>query len=1397
VNAVRTPTGDWGNLPLTTEHAAYLETQAAITPETAERVGIRSITSVEDLPTGLRVWGERAIPSIAFTWRSADGRVVEQLKPDVKFTIEGEDRERKYLWPAGQAPIVNCTRADAKATQVLLVEGTKQSLAAASYAPQGWAVYGVAGCRSWSRDGVPDIDLSLFEGKEVVVCLDADASSNRSVYDAGEALAQALRAEGVTAVRFIHLPGGTTVGLDDLLVRRPAETRTTYIGRLIEGAHRKPATRKPTARQGRSSDLAPDDPARFFNDEIGLLTQQLSVAVRAIYPAALTVEDHIALYSRGVFQTDGAAFSGAVARLLGDRFRPNHRAAVEEFTMGILKEEGIRLPIHCDEPVLNVRNGMLDLMTGTLKPHDPSYLSSMQIPVEWDENAQCPVYCDWIVDRIGDQVDDLEEVAGTMLDPSRTPPKAVFLFGPSRSGKSTFLRLMQYMVGVENYSAETLQRLSENRFAAANVFGRMLNCAADLSSAHVEDISMFKLMTGEDPIAADRKYGRQFAFTNRALFAFSANELPTVGESSKAYTERIKPFEFAKSFAGAENPEIERAMLNELPGILVRWVRAWQRMRDRGRYLPTSARVQREFEIRSDRVKQWMTECVTVHAEDADGKPAGPGAVFSSKQTTTKARLVEAFNAWAEKQGGSKMGARKIVERVMNVEGVFEVRAMPSKARALNVTIRTDGGDVWEDDTDPVAVSEALVAVPGGPVATSVAVSDRADAQVSGTEPSPVAEVATLDPTVALTEKNTTRRTPFKTTEGDGDTCFPGVETVGLETATSATSPVEYEHLDPAEFALAATQPISEGVVVFDIEGASVEEVYTAGPEFVKLFGYQTVDQLRVTEQVHEMVELIQGARVIVGHNIMNLDLIPFVRHHGLDLHQAAEDGRLWDTQLVEVLLNPPPFWMKPSQVPAQYSLDKLALEKFEVGKSHDLRALVKKHGGKVMPKGKWGSEFSVIPNDDKEYVTYCASDVDITARIALTQRATPAQRDYIKREHRIAAIATQISMNGFKVDQELLRERIEQGNVKKAQLRERLIDLGATFVKKDGTAAKVLTDTDRLVIEGLFAELGVELPRTPTGNAPSLRKETLEELTKEHADRPEVVELIQTVGQFNGVRTVYQTALDNLHPDGRVHPNINMYQSTGRWSVKDPGMTVFGKRGGRHIEREIFVPDEGEVIISADLSQVDARAIAAWSQCPDYMRMFDPGMDIHAEVALQMFGDRGRRDDAKALSHGYNYGLGFNKLAKAHGEELARTFLDTMRDSFPRLVEWKDEIRRESEANGFRLDNGWGKPLVIDPQSNYTQAPALVGQSAARDIMMQGLLNLPRWVLPMLRVQVHDEIVLSVPEDRVDEIKAIVVDALSFPWRPFNGERGHTLTVEILADSGKHGVNWGAVYAK
>jgi putative DNA primase/helicase len=658
---------------LNAEHRQFLQDHA-IPADLAADLGVRSVETVDALPEEFAHYRARAVPGLVFEWRSPTGGVtVPQYRPDVPIMLDGE--RRKYLFPAG-SPVVLWQLRDAGNGPVALVEGTKQALAALAYAPPDWAVYGMSGAWNGTQD-----DLSVFTDRDVYVILDADWQTKRHVYDAAVRQKDALEVYDARPA-FVRIPAGGDTGLDDYLAQTAnPEMRKRVFRNLVE--------KKSTADLGKPPAKKRENP--YFG-EGGLLQRKVANALLNAQPAALTREDRIAVYQNGVYEVRGLAFISAAEQLLGDDFRATHLSTVELTVTSTLYTQGKVLPTHTTEPLLNVLNGMVDLRTGELQPHDPKHLSTVQIPIVWDPDATAPNYEAWLREQIPDQADDLEEVTSTMLDPSRTPTKAVFLFGPARSGKSTFLRLMVAMIGPDNCSAVGLHKLVSDRFAAANVYGKALNAANEISSTHIEDLSIFKQMTGQDPVTGDRKFGKQFTFVNAALFAFTANTLPTVSESSRAYSERIKPFKFGRSFAGNENPQIEEAMMAELPGILVRWVKAYQRYRERGHFAETDATVRREFEIRSDRVRQFIEEACEIHAA------AASGTQIEDSQGTGKRDLYRAFSEWLTTTGGAAMGEKTFLDRLENVPGVTAVRLGRTRRAGFNVTVRP--ADRW-GDRDP------------------------------------------------------------------------------------------------------------------------------------------------------------------------------------------------------------------------------------------------------------------------------------------------------------------------------------------------------------------------------------------------------------------------------------------------------------------------------------------------------------------------------------------------------------------------------------------------------------------------------------------------------------------------------------------------------------------------
>jgi putative DNA primase/helicase len=640
-----------------TEISADKLTACGIPLDRAEALGIHGVLDPADVPEEISRHWVRG-PGMVVDFVQPDGSAVPMWRPDTPVPNDDDpEHPHKYLAPPDTGGTLNHRRAAAPGKPTLLVEGTLQALCADVWAPEDWGVVGMFGCWGWSG-----ADLTWTEGANVIVFADADVSTNRHVYDAVCGLLDALDAEGATAT-VARLPATGKDGLDDVLGRRPEGRRTSYLVRVAEAATRRMPKRPPLGSQ-------------FFEANGSLKVATLATSIMTEHPAALTAEDGIALYADGVYRLDPAALTGAMAKRLGEAHRSTYLESLEQVVRSRLAEQGRVLPVHADEPFLNVANGMVDLRTGTFWPHDPKYLSSVQLPVAWNGCSFCPDYEEWLNSVCPEQAAELEDAVSAMLDPSRTPPKAVFLYGPSRSGKSTFLRILKAVAGTENTSGVTLHQLSDNRFAAANVYGKTLNAAADLSGRDVEDLSVFKMLTGEDLITADRKFGQIFNFTNRALFAFSANDLPQVSESSRAYSERIKPFRFGHSFAGHEDPAIEDKIMAELPGILRRWVKAWQAKNVRGGYLPTADGVREEFETRSDRVRQWMSEELEITETMAAG--------------STGKELYGWFKIWADANGVGSFSRVKLYDRLKNCPLVREGRVGTAHSRGLNLRLKSE-----------------------------------------------------------------------------------------------------------------------------------------------------------------------------------------------------------------------------------------------------------------------------------------------------------------------------------------------------------------------------------------------------------------------------------------------------------------------------------------------------------------------------------------------------------------------------------------------------------------------------------------------------------------------------------------------------------------------------------
>ncbi|PCC26651.1 hypothetical protein CIK75_02195 [Glutamicibacter sp. BW78] len=565
--------------------------------------------------------------------------------------------------------------------------------------------------------------------------------------------------------------------------------------------------------------------------------------------------------------------------------------------------------------------------------------------------------------------------------------------------------------------------------------------------------------------------------------------------------------------------------------------------------------------------------------------------------------------------------------------------------------------------------------------------------------------------------------------------------------------------------------------VCFDIETASADELYTYGSGFCRLAGYALGDgPVVLTTDMDELCAVLRSADRVVAHNAIGFDLAALEHWHGLDVGLLVGQGRVRDTLLMARHIDPP---LSGSIDARRYGLDAIAkrldlVGKLTTGGESTLKGLADEFGG-----------YDAIPTDDERYRAYLVQDVEVLREVSTYLGFD----EYLRREHQVMWRLNHITRYGFKVDVGEVQRRLTAQAQRVAVLREslgRLYGLPTTGKapqrSKEGIAA----------LERAFVDCGVEPPRTDGGSL-ATNKDALAALLDEHPDNVALIELVGVLRAISRERSVVQTIGDHTALDGRVHPSVAARQTSGRISVTKPGLTVLGKRDRANVlERSLLLPDAGDVLIAFDLSQVDARAIAAHCQDPAYISAFEPGKDYHTEMAVELFGDPGRRDDAKPVTHATTYGMGAKGLAASAGigHFEAQSLLNTLDARFPELARFKKEVRTRAERKGL-VWNAFGRPVRIRRGSEYTQAPAAIGQGTARDLMMEGVLRLPMWLLPCLRAIVHDEIVLSVPSDLADEAEEAVLRALQFNFRISSG----ATPVPILAEKSDRGRDWSDCY--
>lgn len=396
------------------------------------------------------------------------------------------------------------------------------------------------------------------------------------------------------------------------------------------------------------------DPDDFFG-KTGLLAVTVAQAVEAMGRLGAGNDHWTWKYSGGVWVQDKNAVADRVVALLDNRHRKSHTATVEEVIAARCRARGDTITAEPVPEFINVVNGLLHWQTGQLHPHSPEVRSTVQLAVSWDPAAVCARFDRWLEQVVpADCITLVWEVIAYLVFSGNPFHKAVMLDGTGRNGKGTFLRTLEGIIGNRNISAVSLKDLTDNRFAAAGLLGKLANIAGDIDGTYLESTARFKAITGGDLITAEHKGRDAFKFVPWAVPVFSANKVPAAADTSAGYLSRWVVLPFPNSFEGREDRQLDAMIAAEYPGIFAKAVGHLAGLLDRGNFSlpPSAAAAKAKFERTVDPVRAWRDECTT------EGGWAERGLLFHSYET------------WIGEERRWKLSRSAFYERLGNLQGM-------------------------------------------------------------------------------------------------------------------------------------------------------------------------------------------------------------------------------------------------------------------------------------------------------------------------------------------------------------------------------------------------------------------------------------------------------------------------------------------------------------------------------------------------------------------------------------------------------------------------------------------------------------------------------------------------------------------------------------------------------
>ncbi len=602
------------------------------------------------------------------------------------------------------------------------------------------------------------------------------------------------------------------------------------------------------------------------------------------------------------------------------------------------------------------------------------------------------------------------------------------------------------------------------------------------------------------------------------------------------------------------------------------------------------------------------------------------------------------------------------------------------------------------------------------------------------------------------------------------------------------TVEARYATLDTPEKVREVVQGLlTSDVIAFDTEtdsksavGAELVGVSFCGEEGVAYYVPTGHDELEVDREglLRELRPLLEGGPEKVAHNAKYDCMV--LQQQGITVAPLG-----FDTSLAAFLLNESAVDLK-SSAAARTGMEMKPIE-FLIG------------------RGKSQKTMAQVPVADA--TRYAAADADATLRLYHIYEPELRQRGQLSLlndlEMPLVPVLADMELAGISIDTAALQQLSTDLYRDLQQIEEGIRELAGSEVN---------LRSPQQLSKLLFSQLGLKGGRKTSTGGYSTDVHTLEALSGQHP----IIDLLLSYRQISKLKDTYVDALPLLvnKKTGRVHTSFNQtVASTGRLSSSDPNLQNIPVRReqGREVRRAFIASDSPEnsimpgptVLLSTDYSQIELRVLAHITGEERLQEAFARDEDIHALTASQLYDvpldevTTEMRRTGKTINFGIIYGMTGFRLARDTGlsQKKAAEFVRLYMEQFPRIKALFDETVRKAEERGY-VETALGRRRYFpdinssNPQRREAARRAAVNmpiQGMAADIMKQAMIDVfaalrQSGLRARMLLQVHDELLLEVAEDELQDTAQLVGEKMSTAVK---------LSVPVKTDA-KWGKSWG-----